>query len=980
MRLTLTALPLLAFLAVLRPTAADPPRPDPAPLEQRFRDTVQPFLQKHCLNCHGAEKPKGGLDLTTFASVEAVAKDHRRRDAVLEQLRAGAMPPLKAEHQPTGDERKAVLDWLGDVRRFEAARTAGDPGPVPPRRLSNAEYDYTVRDLTGVDLRPTKEFPVDPANEAGFDNSAESLAMSPDLLKKYLEAARRVADHLVLLPDGLTFADHPVISDTDRDKYAVRRIIDFYKRQPTELADYFFATWRYRHRAGNITLAQVAAEQKVSARYLALVWETLTEKPEEVGPIAALQAMWKELPDAGQADAARIGCGRMRDFVVKVRGQLVPKVPNLTAPGVHNGSQTMVMWKNRQFVANRQRYKGGALTLKDAGLPPGSAAAKAMAAPADKDAAAVFEFTFHRFCDTFPDAFYVSERARVYLDPEKEKKLGGRLLSAGFHSMTGYFRDDAPLYDLVLDRDGRRELDRLWRAFDFVTGAPMRQHAGFLWFERADSSWMRDPEFDPFRPEDKDCTTEVKITALSKVYIEKAKRRGAGETALEAMRVHFETINAAVRAVERDRAAAEPKHVAEVQAFAERAYRRPLTAAERDGVAAFYRALRTDEGLDHEAAIRDTLVRVLMSPHFCYRVDTAVPGNGVQPLTDHALASRLSYFLWSSTPDAELLAKAAAGELNKPDVLAAEARRMLADPKARGLATEFAGNWLDFRRFAEHNAVDRGRFPTFTDELRLAMFEEPVRFFEDVIRTDRPVLDLLYGKHTFVNPVLARHYGMPEPKSGGWERVDDADRHGRGGLLPMAVFLTRNSPGLRTSPVKRGYWVVRRLLGETIPAPPSEVPELPADEAKAERSLRETLAKHREHASCAGCHQRFDAVGLVFEGFGPVGERRAKDLGGRPVDAAATFPDGSSGTGIDGLRAYIRARRQADFEDTLCRKLLAYALGRSLLPGDDGTIEAMRAKLATGGHRFGPLVEVIVTSPQFRYKRVSGDPQPGSGP
>ena len=295
---------------------------------------------------------------------------------------------------------------------------------------------------------------------------------------------------------------------------------------------------------------------------------------------------------------------------------------------------------------------------------------------------------------------------------------------------------------------------------------------------------------------------------------------------------------------------------------------------------------------------------------------------------------------------------------------------MLRDPKARGLATEFGGNWLDFRRFEEHNAVDRERFPTFDDDLRRAMFEEPVRFFLDLAREDRSVLDFLYADHTFVNPALARHYGMPVRRTGRWVRVEDADKYGRGGLLPMAVFLTKNAPGLRTSPVKRGYWVVRRLLGEHIPAPPAEVPELPGDEAKlGEQTLREALARHREDKSCAGCHDKFDAIGLVFEGYGPIGERRTKDLGGRPVDTRATFPGGGEGAGLEGLRAYLRDRRQDEFVDNLCRKLLAYALGRSLLLSDEATVDDMRTKLKANGYRFGVLVECIVTSPQFLNRR-----------
>ena len=369
---------------------------------------------------------------------------------------------------------------------------------------------------------------------------------------------------------------------------------------------------------------------------------------------------------------------------------------------------------------------------------------------------------------------------------------------------------------------------------------------------------------------------------------------------------------------------------------------------------------------------------VLLSPHFCFRIDPAEPGADARPLSEYALASRLSYFLWSSMPDEELLAHAHAGDLHEPAVLVAQARRMLRDGRVRGLATEFAGNWLAFRRFEEHNGVDRGRFASFTNELRQAMYEEPVRFVVDLAGRNGSVLDLLDADHTFVNPVLARHYGMPVPDVGRdqWVRVDDARRYGRGGLLPMSVFLTANSPGLRTSPVKRGYWVVRRVLGEHIPAPPPEVPELPKDEAKTgDLTLPQLLARHRAHPNCAGCHQRFDSIGLVFEGYGPIGERRDRDLGGRPVDPRATFPDGGEGTGLDGLRYYLSERRQDEFIENLCRKLLAYALGRGLIPSDEATVKTMRARLAADGYRFHALVESIVTSPQFLNKRGGDDPR-----
>jgi hypothetical protein len=296
---------------------------------------------------------------------------------------------------------------------------------------------------------------------------------------------------------------------------------------------------------------------------------------------------------------------------------------------------------------------------------------------------------------------------------------------------------------------------------------------------------------------------------------------------------------------------------------------------------------------------------------------------------------------------------------------------MTQDRRARHLATEFAGNWLDIRRFEEHNAVDRERFPGFTNELREAMFEEPIRFVLDIIQRNGSVLDFLYGNYTFVNPVLARHYGMPEPAEGTWARMDEAQKYERGGLLPMSAFLTKNAPGLRTSPVKRGYWVVHRLLGEYIPAPPPNVPVLPADEAKlGGLTLRETLAQHRDNPACASCHAKFDSFGLAFEGYGPIGETRDRDLAGHPVETSATFPNGTSGSGLAGLRAFMRARGQAEFVDNVCRQFLVYGLGRSLLRSDEPLVARMRKDLAAGDYKFSHLVRAVVTSRQFLTTRA----------
>ena len=966
-------------------------------LERRFQATIQPLLQTYCVTCHGKEKTEAELDLTAYSSMAAVLNDGRRWSLVLERIQDEEMPPAKAKQHPSPEIRRQAVDWFRALRDYETLRHAGDPGIVLARRLSNAEYDYSIRDLTGVDLKPTREFPLDPSNTAGFDNSGESLAMTPALLNKYLKAAREVAGHLYLKRDGFAFAPTQMIVETDRDQFFVQQIIAFYHRQNIELADYFRAAWNHKHRATlgqpRATLADSAATGKVSAKYLATVWATLEGQPEEIGPLAKLQTLWRNLPspEKTQPDVARKGCEAMRDYVVQLRKKVEPRFLNIAAGKINSGSQPMMIWKNVQYATHRMKFDAAQLQVEgEPPVPPLDVANELGAsgefgpgrtrpvinAPGDPDLAVPagqrsrHEAAFAKFCRVFPDKFYMEERGRNYFDTSKDR---GRYLNAGFHSLMGYFRDDQPLCELLLDDTQRRELDELWIEFDLVASATARMYVQFYSGGRRQARGQADEEKPDavavVLPQDTEITSEVRIKQLRDSFLMQAK--GGDERGIAAINDYFNWINATVRATERARIEAEPSQLKALLEFAARAYRRPLTPRDRDDLLGLYRAAREKDGLDHETAMRESIVSVLMSPDLCYRIDLAGAGAGIQPLSDYDLASRLSYFLWSSLPDAELLAHAAARDLHQPKVMAAQARRMLQDPRVRALAVEFGGNWLDFRRFESLGTVDVERFPQFTPQLRQAMFEEPVRFMLDVFQANRSVLDFIYANHTFVNPVLAKHYGMPlaATRPDEWIRIDDAGRYERGGLLPMAVFLTKNAPGLRTSPVKRGNWVVKNLLGERIPAPPPNVPELPADEAKLDLPLRDMLARHRADPNCAACHARFDSFGLAFENFGPVGERRENDLAGRAVDARATFPGGGEGAGLEGLRGHIRERRQNDFVTGLSGKLLAYALGRSLMLSDDLLIEEMRRKLAADGHRFDAAIEAIVTSPQFLTKR-----------
>ncbi len=1008
LRNTILATPLLA----LGLSAADP---SAAQLEKRFNTTVKPFLNTYCVGCHSGKAPAASFDLKAYTSTAVVAKDFAHLSRISARVGASEMPP-KPVPAPPDALRKEVVDWVDAFRRAEAKKNAGDPGVVLARRLSNSEYNYTIRDLTGQDLKPAKEFPVDPANTEGFDNTGESLSMSSSLLNKYLRAAHEVADHMVLKPDGFDFAPHPMLVETDREKYTILRIVNFYKSQPTDYADYFQAAWRYKNRAAlgkpNATLDTVAAESKVSAKYLKTVWQFLETPPDAVGPVAKVQAMWKALPGPSD-ETVRAKCVEMRDYVARIRNHTAMQFASPIVKGLSSTSQPLMNWKLKNFASSRRKFDPKALRLDTepvleapANLPKlaglGQEAAVRWAAlmqkarVGDKDLVIPaaqkdqYEASFAHLADVFPDAFYISERGRFFPDDSEDK---GRLLSAGYHNVMGYYRDDTPLIELVLDEKGKAELEKLWLEFEYIADYTTRTYTQY-YFNQSGEILGTGRESGNERPEGKAVTDESVIFGLRDQYLKKAAALATNDpVALQAINEHFGRVNSTIRNINKLRADAAPKHLQAVMQFAARAYRRPLTQPEKDDLLAFYNDLRKKGELTHEDAIRDTLVSILMAPEFCYRLDLAgnqtgkvtmqnVAAKKPQPLTDYSLASRLSYLLWSSMPDDQLLAAASAGELRKPAGVLAQTHRMLKDDRARALATEFAGNWLDYRHFEDIASVDRERFPVFTNDLRDAMFQEPIHFIDDMIRSDRSVLDMLYGKYTFVNPLLAKHYGMPEikGKADEWTRIDDATPYGRGGILPMAAFLTQNSPGLRTSPVKRGYWVARRVLGEVIPPPPPVVPELPKDEAAIDMPLRQMLEKHRANPLCASCHARFDSFGLAFEGYGPVGNKREKDLAGHVVDTQATFPGGVEGKGLDGLKTYIHENREKDFLDNICRKLAAYSLGRTLMVSDEPLIESMKAKLAAGGYKFSTLIDSVVTSPQFMYRRPPTPVDPRTDP
>ena len=351
------------------------------------------------------------------------------------------------------------------------------------------------------------------------------------------------------------------------------------------------------------------------------------------------------------------------------------------------------------------------------------------------------------------------------------------------------------------------------------------------------------------------------------------------------------------------------------------------------------------------------LVRVLTSPAFLYRSETPAAQTG--PVHDWELATRLSYFLWSSLPDDELRSVAASGKLRDPEVLAAQARRMLKDDRIRRLATEFGCQYLHVRDVATLDEKSERHFPTFKP-LREAMQEEVARFFIDLFQNDRSVMTLMDADYTFLNKPLADHYGIPFDGAD-WQRVEGIKQYGRGGALGFSATLAKHSGASRTSAILRGTWVSEVLLGDKIPNPPKGVPTLP-EEAPEGLSERQLIERHSSDASCAGCHKRIDPFGFALEGFDAIGRSRA-------ADTKTVVFDGTAVDGLAGLRDYMASQRRADFLRQFSRKMLGYALGRSVKLSDQPLIDDLTS--TEGGH-IGKMIEDIVRSPQFREIRGSG--------
>ncbi len=1004
---------LISFVPVLYFPIASAAAAPPADWSQ-----IRESLRATCYDCHNAKKTKGGVDLETLKEDPALESNFALWDKVKEVVEHGDMPPEDAD-QLMPVEKKALVIWLNRELEAVAQRNAGDPSPVTLRRLTNAEYDYTVRDLTGHDYGIAKEFQPDGGGGEGFSNIGDVLFTSPQQLDKYLAAARKLADHATVMPGtGIVFhAQRVGLRGPDQLKgQAEQGLYVFLQKmalphlpkdgEDFREADYMLACWKWKHReqTGASSLEALARESGLrlpflenwwrllerddgKSRYLSLTtlpWRALPgpdpTRPKEV-PAAVLEGVkaiqvqrrsWDNGKKAGEGVQRRQqDSDGLHPYRIERRVEGASEVHLVFGDlGDGNAGDHVIVGEPNLRIAGKNYPMTEAIKRQIDRDRKQLAAAGADAAETERLTKRIqrMESALGKFSKDKDGPMIIGQAPLIVTMPLPEGATDivatGRLdmqkpdvdaATVQWTFATGNPPDPKQIIPGVLTvwKRGTEAHRRTMREFDIMKEA----------FPDVLERRLENVADNMYRSEPGRGVYYLSNDQLRTVLSSDEARR------LEDMRTDYDYVTR--RNIDQktrddwDRLLLEKLHH-----FADQAWRRPTTQAEREDLSKLYHEGVT-KGLDRETAAREVITRVLVSPHFLFKMESTLPepppGTKDHPVNPWELASRLSYFLWSSQPDSELRKTAADGSLLKPEVRDAQVRRMLKSPRAVALAREFAGQWLEFDGFQKHSAVDGTKFPSFNNQLRDDMYAETVAFLAYLIREDRPVMEILTADYTFLNERLAAHYGVPGIEGDQLRKVN-ASPHQRGGLLGMGSILTKTSRSHRTSPVLRGNWLLTAVLGTPVPPPPPDVPELP-EHAEKPATVREMLERHRDNKACSGCHDRIDPLGFALENFDAIGRFREKDDNGLPLDVSAQVKGSAIFSGVEGLRNYLKASEDT-FLTQFSRKLLGFALGRQVLPSDKPLLTQMRGQLKANQGKPSSAVLEVINSRQFLHRRV----------
>jgi hypothetical protein len=1041
-------------------------------------DTAIPVFKQFCFDCHNDKKVKGDINFQSLTQNLDFTGDFSTWELAADMLKAVEMPP-DDEDQPTDEQRHQLVAFIRNEIDRTIQENAGDPGAVVLRRLTSAEYAYTIKDLTGLDLDFKKSFVGEAVGGEGFSNVGEVQFMQDSTLERYLDAAKTVASHALIGAGPLGFYTDP--GKTGQELSAINRIKNIYRKNGfrtgagegadefglDQYAKAFYASWRYRHRhslgLSSVTLKDLANEESISPTFTEHLWKVLTQ-PTPTFPINEIISKWNNLPvpienQTPSVFTIRQACATLyaelfewqktlaastnddEEYAVlsdepfqankshkfRVRMNRHPSAVytefeiQVRVAGSKESSKPTLLWKQplirylekgstspklvplRELVSQEtaeliqfgKGINGTAIdendfVSNDSGklviqvkLPPGirgtdfqveamfntdnggdglvrceitdgykenetiASTGSASVVLANPDSPHIEELKtgILAFSQNLPQVSHLeptpSDRDHI---PEPFDNTYNQPERNYFHTAIKYQRRDAFLTNKMLDPETAGKLDEAWT--DLLTA-----------FDYHDTI---------FRFTNNKYHLESPVESLAD--LDEGWINELPSTPREHVQTLFEDFNQKQTVLQK----AQAGQLNDTLLLAEQAWRRPLETKDKDRLKSYYSHLIHDREQSHDEAIRTLLTRILVAPEFLYRIESPTKSPTKVPLSDWELASRLSYFIWSSKPDEELLRVAAIGELTNPEMLAKQTGRMLRDPKAERFATEFFGQWFGFYRFDEFGGIDTDRFSEFTDKLKASMYQEAIAFFEYIVTENRPVDEILFADYSFLNQDLAQHYGIPwnsaDSQTDKLARINGTRKFNRGGLLQLGAVLAVTSAPLRTSAVKRGDWILRRVMGTPTPAPPADVGSIPNEEVLPDgKTVRERLEAHRRDSSCVNCHTRIDPLGFALENFNPIGQWRDTYSDGGIIDTVGVLNDGTMITGLDDLHHYFEMEKTLVYRN-ICKKLLGYALGRSEILADRLLIDTMMQSLEDD-NRFSNLITQIVTSTQFRYQR-----------
>lgn len=984
---------------------------------------IEPLLSEKCYRCHGGEKTKGKVDLKALAMNPKFEEEFELWNRVQETVEHGEMPPDEKDALDPAEQQK-ITAWINKELHVLAEMFSGDPGPVTMRRLTNAEYDRTIHDLTGRNYELAKEFQSEAGGGEGFSNIGDVMFLSPASIEKYLSAARQLVEHATIMPGtGIVFQDHRIgLRGPEQIKaHAQQGLYVWYQqkaaphlpgdKEDMREGDYMLAAWKHRH--FKTPLEKLAKDAGLKEPFLQNWWNLVNSTEPKSRFLDLTRVRWRELPGPDPAKPNKIPDAVTKQIAVIEADHLSWNNQDKPGSGVQRRQQDADGLRNYSMQSDVKGKSHVFLNIGDLG--DGNAGDIALIhkinVQLQKGSVEYFRWLEKHLADTkkalaaTPPPANAADLKKKVEELAKIRALFGKHPQEGRKIEPNILAIAAPrVVKLPLPQTAVRvkaetkldmqnpEVDKATIQWDMTTGAPRDVKSimpGVLtiWKVRTDARNRTMGDFSVMKRAFPDMFERRLEAVAGNIYRSKGditvyyfsdeqlgQILGEKDKAeLEAMKKDWRLVNP-TKLNDKLKQEFDNAMIGHLHQFASRAWRRPLDDADKGAVAGFYHT-GLKSGLDRESAAREVMVRLLVSPHFLFKAETlpatgdtqkvTLTEDGDLPLTSWEVASRLSYFLWSSMPDWQLRKAAADGSLLKPEVIVAQAKRMLKDPRASALADEFAGQWLKFGGFVTEDGVNVEKYPEMTPAIRKDMHRETVEFFTHLFREDRKVSDVVIGDTTFLNERLAKFYGVPDVKGNEFREVNVA-AHQRGGLLGMGAVLTSTSRPDRTSPVLRGEYLYAVVLGNHSPPPPANVPELDENAVKP-ASLREALMQHRADKACSVCHDRIDPLGFALESYDPIGQLRTAEGGGE-IDDTGALKDGTILDGMAGLRKYF-AENDEQFSRNFSRKLLGYALGREVLPSDTALIDAMQESLHESGGIVSALVGDIVTSRQFLNRR-----------